>query len=146
MTEIEAISVQDRLSMVTEEIAGESAKRGGEPREGVRGRGRKRQGPAGLPALRPGMTSRTSLATTRIRGGANGLAEHSRNAELSLRQRVSLLRRRHAKPRGRGFVVPRHANAIGVHHAESVLRRCAAPLGPHDGTTTVSTSLEKCSV
>ena len=54
--------------MVTEEIAGESAKRGGEPREGVRGRGRKRQGPAGLPALRPGMTSRTSVLVMPGRG------------------------------------------------------------------------------
>ena len=68
VTEIEARSVQDRLSMVTEEIAGESAKRGGEPREGVRGRGRKRQGPAGLPALRPGMTSRTSVLVMPGRG------------------------------------------------------------------------------
>ncbi len=68
VTEIEAKSVQDRLSMVTEEIAGESAKRGGEPREGVRGRGRKRQGPAGLPALRPGMTSRTSVLVMPGRG------------------------------------------------------------------------------
>ena len=54
-------------------LMSESAKRGGEPREGVRGEGTKaprrlaHDAPAGLPALRPGVASSTTPDLSRLR-------------------------------------------------------------------------------